>query len=190
MRRLNKKAGMELSINAIVILIIAMIVLALGVVFVRGLFVKAGGKLGGAITGAQVAKPASPDEPITVDPTEVQFSISRGEKAKTIVLSVFNTGATANIVPGIPGALDITLPFGCKSTAADAINNADIKLLAPSQAVENNKLGNWNALLTVNTSKITSGNSAVCTVTAIGTATGSTTPILTISTSFTIAVTD
>ena len=40
MRRLNKKGALELSINAIVIIILAMTLLGLGLAFVRGLFTR------------------------------------------------------------------------------------------------------------------------------------------------------
>lgn len=153
--RKYKKAGMELSINAIVILIIAMIVLGLGVVFVRGLFVKAGGKLGGAITGAQVAKPASPDEPITVDPTQLEFSV-RGDKTKTVVVSVFNTESDDTI----------SLTANCDTTVSGG--ERAITLLGPDQTIKQNKVGNWNAAITVDTGTLVSGSSAVCTIQAEG----------------------
>jgi len=156
-RKLNKKAGMELSINAIVILIIAMIVLALGVLFVRGLFVKAGEKLGGAVSGAQVSKPASPDEPMTLDPSALQFSVSKGDKSKTAVVSVYNTGSST-----APVGIYLT---SCSGTI-DVSAGIDIKLIAPTQTIAANKAGNWNAAVLVNTTKLRKGESAVCTVKA------------------------
>lgn len=175
MRKLNKKAGMELSINAIVILIIAMIVLALGVLFVRGLFVKAGEKLGGAVSGAQVSKPASPDEPMTLDPSALEFSVSAGDKSKTEVVSVYNMGS-----PSQPVGIYLTSCSGTVNVEA----GTDVRLLAPTQIIAANKAGNWNAAVLVNTTKLTKGNSAVCTVKANQSAT------VLASTTLTIDVTD
>ncbi len=54
-----KKGGMELSINAIVILIIAMVVLGIGILFIRGMFAKAQTTTFKALSSQETTNPAT-----------------------------------------------------------------------------------------------------------------------------------
>ena len=91
---MRKKGGMELSINAIVILIIAMVVLGIGILFIRGLFAKSAEQLTTAISGQQIANPATADTPLVADR---EVLLSKSNPTKTVVLSVFNTGTSPAI---------------------------------------------------------------------------------------------
>ncbi len=71
----RKKGSMELSINAIVILIIAMTVLGLGITFIRSMFKSATGKLATGIENVDLAEQPSADKPITMPQT---IEASRG----------------------------------------------------------------------------------------------------------------
>lgn len=84
---MNKKAGMELSINAIVILIIAMVVLGIGILFIRGLFAKSAEKLTTAISTQEIKNPATPETPVVADR---EILISKTNPTKTLVISVYN----------------------------------------------------------------------------------------------------
>ena len=50
----SKKAGLQMSINAIVVLVMAMVVLGLGLGFIRGMFSSAESKFSGAIDAADL----------------------------------------------------------------------------------------------------------------------------------------
>jgi hypothetical protein len=65
--RPNKKASLNLSINAIVVLVMAITVLGLGLTFIRGIFGGATAKLGGAISAASLKNPADSETPLTID---------------------------------------------------------------------------------------------------------------------------
>ena len=81
---------MELSINAIVILIIAMVVLGIGILFIRGMFAKSSEKLVTAISAQQVKKTANADEPLVADDEVI---ISTAKPVTTLGISIYNNAA-------------------------------------------------------------------------------------------------
>ena len=64
---LRRRGSLQLSINAIVILVMAMVVLGLGLTFIRNLFGGAQENFGRIIDNTQLENPASPDNPITIE---------------------------------------------------------------------------------------------------------------------------
>jgi|SRR3989339_812895 len=73
-----KRGTLGLSVNAIVILILAIAMLALGIGFVDKMFGSASNKAEEAIASAQVCKtPATPSEPLTVCPQKLK--LAKGE---------------------------------------------------------------------------------------------------------------
>ena len=89
---MNKKGGMELSINAIVILIIAMVVLGIGILFIRGMFAKAQTTTFKALTSQETTNPASADRPLVADR---EVTISTTSPTATLAISVYNTGTSS-----------------------------------------------------------------------------------------------
>ena len=67
LRPIGKKADLSLSINAIVILILAITVMGLGLTFIRGLFKGATEKLGSALEATDITNPPTAETPLTID---------------------------------------------------------------------------------------------------------------------------
>lgn len=65
----NKKGSMEMSINSIVILVMAMALLGLGLVFIRGMMGGATAKLGKSIDTADLSEQPTSEKTVTIDPT-------------------------------------------------------------------------------------------------------------------------
>ncbi len=65
--KFNKKAGLEMSINAIVILVMAMVVLGLGLGFIRGMFGNATAKLENSIGAVDLTNPPNAENPIVFE---------------------------------------------------------------------------------------------------------------------------
>src|SRR3989338_11215629 len=83
----HKKADLSLSINAIVILILAITMLGLGLTFMRGLFKQIGTKVSEAVDANELVNPPTFDNPITVAPGEI--SLRQGENGK-VTLAFMN----------------------------------------------------------------------------------------------------
>jgi hypothetical protein len=104
---INKKASMELGISTVVVLVIAMVIIAGGIAFIRGFFKQGTDKLGGAFEIADFGV-----EPTAIDPlvlVEGSPTIKSGAR-ESVKVAFYNTGsgdATAEI--GI---------VNCVSTAA------------------------------------------------------------------------
>ena len=110
---MDKKGALELSINAIVILIIAITMLGLGLGFVRGMFGKASGQFE-ELTGAEPEPPApSSSNPVTLSREVV---IANSDEKVAIKVGFYNTGAAEDKVPTIT-------PPGCTADAsANTVN--------------------------------------------------------------------
>ncbi len=147
--RKYKKAGLELSINAIVILIIALIVLGIGVLFVRGMFGKISAKVTTSITDTEVTKPATPDDPMTLDPSQVSISKSQLTTGAQIIISGYSATTYSDSGPRI--------------TSCTGLPTADVPTLtAADQSMIAGKPANWKTIL-----KLAAGNSGdtgICTV--------------------------
>lgn len=86
----NKKAALNLSINAIVVLIIAIVFLGLALTFTRNILTSSGEKLLSGIDSVDISNPADANHPITYDG---QFEVKRGSK-KTMKISFYNTDSS------------------------------------------------------------------------------------------------
>ncbi len=82
----SKKGSLELSINAIVILVLAITLLGLGLTFIRGLFGKATDKLGGFVDAADLENPPTAEEPVGISD---KISIKVGE-TRELKLGYYN----------------------------------------------------------------------------------------------------
>ena len=88
---MRRKGGMELSINAIVSLIIAMVVLGIGILFIRGMFGKAQTTTYKALTSQETTNPASADRPLVADREVV---VSNTNPTATLAVSVYNSATS------------------------------------------------------------------------------------------------
>ena len=73
-----------MSMNAIVILILAITMLGLGLTFMRGLFKQATEKLTEAVTAKELVNPPTEDNPLTTAPGELTLRLNK-ESGKIIV---------------------------------------------------------------------------------------------------------
>ena len=180
---MNKKAGMELSINAIVILIIAMVVLGIGILFIRGLFAKSAEKLTTAISTQEIKNPATPETPVVADR---EILISKTNPTKTIVVSVYNTDriSAPNVTIGMSDCVSgesiidggVTVPYYLFRTAP--------------QDIQGNTYVGYQGIVSFNTSQsglnLKQGDTIVCKLEAkrnrgTGTSLGSTTVSLSVT---------
>ena len=122
---MNKRASMQLGINAIVVLIIALAILGLAISFVTNLFRKGEYQLGGIITNVEMPVRADSGEPIKFDLRDV--SVKAGSMNTQIKVSVYNNNN-----------FDETLPVKLFLDCFDPISNAPYDYLdigAPSQII-------------------------------------------------------
>lgn len=87
----NKKGDLSISVNAIVILIIAVVALGLILMFMQGMFKKAGGKIEQAIGLGELDNPPSIENPITLTPSEISLRV--GSDPQTLILNFMSTGS-------------------------------------------------------------------------------------------------
>ena len=73
---MRKKGSLNLSVNAIVVLILAITMLGLGLGFMKGMFGKVSGKIDAAIDSADLKNPPSLDNPLTISTKTI--TINRG----------------------------------------------------------------------------------------------------------------
>jgi len=87
----KRSASMELGINAIVIIVLAMLILSLGIGFIRNLITKGSQNFGSAIDNAELENPADAANPVTIDKT-VQVKAGKTAKIKIGFYNI-NSGA-------------------------------------------------------------------------------------------------
>ena len=78
-----RKASLSLSMNALVILILAITILGLALGFVRGVFTKMEAKVKAAVSSTEISNPPTTDNPITVTPFKVE--IKQGDVGEVVV---------------------------------------------------------------------------------------------------------
>jgi hypothetical protein len=150
---MRKKGGMELSINAIVILIIAMVVLGIGILFIRNLFAKSGEKLTTAISSQEIKNPATPETPLVAD-REVNIQMSK--PTKTIILSVFNP--SVNTASGVNVSMS-----NCVAGISTLKNDASgYSFKTALQDIPANRYVGYQAIVTFNASQLSTDDTIVC----------------------------
>ena len=103
---MSKKADLNLSIQAIVIIILAITLLGIGLTFMRTFIGRGAESLGGILEGVQLENPATANTPITVKPN---VNIQIGKKSTDLEIpATSNTPIT--IKPTVP------VQIGKKST--------------------------------------------------------------------------
>ncbi|MBU1199625.1 MAG: hypothetical protein KKF46_03140 [Nanoarchaeota archaeon] len=84
---MNKKASMQLGINAIVVLIIALAILGLAMSFITNLFKSGEGELKELLNKEQLKVHADSNDPFVFDPSEI---VVKAKKEIKVVVVVFN----------------------------------------------------------------------------------------------------
>ena len=88
--RWNKRASLEIGVNTIVILVIAMMLLGLGIGFIRGIFTKAN-QLPGLIDTSTWQNPPTASDPIVLTPSSIEL---KGGDSTDVVVGVYNKEAS------------------------------------------------------------------------------------------------
>lgn len=94
---MSKKGGLQLGINTIVVLVIAMVLIGAGISLITGLVGQGEDELGKAISIGQIEKPPSRTQPITIDKEDLSVKKGATEKIK-VVVGVYNTHTTDQTV--------------------------------------------------------------------------------------------
>lgn len=172
-KRCFKRGSLSLSINAIVMLVLAIMMLGLGIAFMKGMLGKGSSKVAGAIDAADLEMPATADKPLSVQ-REISMKASDGESFN-LKIGIYNTKSSP-----ITYKLDIS----CKNQAGNEsssflLSSADIDVPSLEQRAT-------GALLSISGAGVKSGATYICKLTAVDKAE---TPQDTLSTSIFIKAT-
>jgi len=161
---MNKKGSLELSVNAIVILILAITMLGLGLGFMKGMFGKVSAKVDTAIGGTDIQNPATAENPFVL--VSKDATIKRGENYR-LDASLFN-----NLNEDILALEYTTTPPLCKSGLD--ITTTDFTITVPNpREVKINQLAPLSFLVEVATTA--TSRTSICTFTVTATTTAGTT---------------
>jgi hypothetical protein len=163
---MRKTGGMELSINAIVILIIAMVVLGIGILFIRGMFAKAQTTTFKALSAQETTNPASADRPFVADK---EIILSTTNPTASLAVSVYNTGTSAIVANSSENGLTINM--------TSCVDNKGITLTPLSNFIGATPVtrgsvpasafaGYQLAITLLNKTRFQAGDSVVCTLKA------------------------
>ncbi len=87
LRKIGKKGALDVSINAIVVIIFAITMLGLGLAFMKGTFGKIGSQVDKSLDSGTLAVMPTADNPIVVLPSDSQ--LSKG-KTESFDLGIYN----------------------------------------------------------------------------------------------------
>lgn len=109
---MSKRGSLEIGINTIVILVIAMILLTLGVGFVRSLFDRLN-TLPGEIPIDDLGPPPTSQDPIKMSPGDLEIKSGESEDVRVGVYNKENNGKTFSIdVAGCTRGVEIPVEAG------------------------------------------------------------------------------
>ncbi len=159
----KKKADLSLSINSIVILILAITVLGLGLTFIRGLFKQAEAKTQSAFEATKLKKVPTSEEPISVDSP---ITMNPSNK-KTIEIGIYNpqTGDPEQAtLTGVKPDLVATDCVNSEGTKVENTNADWFKLAAASIDIPPREARGFPAILTIGNANI---DTYICTIKAV-----------------------
>ena len=129
---------MQLGIEAIIILVIAMVLLGLGIAFISGFFKIGTAKLTEPFNAIQFGCDPNANDPIKVIPSEISFP--EGSAAQQIKVCFYQDSTLS-----AASKVDLNMiAANCKSTTAGATAPT---LVSVSQAVPKGQIGGYNVLL-------------------------------------------
>lgn len=136
--RHSKKADLNLSVQAIVILIFAVIMLGLGLGLINFIFSSATKKIGGALDITKLSTPPTSDNPLTLE-TNINIKY-KGEQQVQVGFYNKAQGTKFNVEPRIRS---------CKTAAGNSVALASLPTLSTDSldSVEPSGAGGWNAIL-------------------------------------------
>ena len=134
----RKKASLELSINSIVILILAITMLGLGLTFMRGLFKQISTKVSESVSANELTNPPTTDNPMTVAPSEITLRQGENSKVTLAFLNVVTSRPISDCVidsiaftGGVIVAANRQFSNAVLKMAKDQINTWTISVTAP-----------------------------------------------------------
>ncbi len=150
----SRKGSMQLSIEAIIILVIAMVLLGLAIAFITGFFKQGTSKLTEPFDAISFGCDPSANDPIKTSPTLLQLKAGDTLQAK---ICVYNTLAldAKNVNVGVEGCVNNVIP-------APAVTDVP-KLLTQPQNIKRTETGGFNTILTAPSKPGT----YICTLTAL-----------------------
>ena len=121
----GKKGALDVSINSIVVIIFAIIMLGMGIAFIRGMFGGIGGQVNDIIKGSQLEKVPTIDNPFTL--STMQLDMARKE-TKVLEVGYYNSENAPK---------QITLDVSCSSATGISIKNPGTaaRTVAPSDTI-------------------------------------------------------
>jgi len=122
---MNKKASMELGVNAIIVLIIALAILGLTMSFVTTLFRKGQEQVGSIITNVNMPVRADSSEPLKCEMRELTIKPSSKTQLR---VSVYNSGNFA-------ADTDARLFLDCYDEEGTAVQESTLRIGAPPQKI-------------------------------------------------------
>ena len=123
---------MQLSIEAIIVLVIAMVLLGLGLTFVRGFFKTGTDKLQEPFDAIEFGCDPSASDPITISPSALEVKAGDDIEPKICLYAT---------IPADPAILGIK---SCKSATSDTLKPT---LLAASQKIDRTEIGGFPTIL-------------------------------------------
>ena len=144
---MRKKGSLNLSVNAIVVLILAITMLGLGLGFMKGMFGKVSGKIDAAIDSADLKNPPSLDDPLTISTKTITINrggsgdvqvayLNTNVSSEDVLLEVVCTGTDFDSADG-------TVQYGGKSVDAAGT------IVWTHRKVHVNEVTGWNVFINV-----------------------------------------
>lgn len=140
----NKRGSLNLSINAIVVLILAITMLSLGLAFMKGLFKKTTGQLeqvGTDIKNQMIEQLRTSSDKLTLNQEDIE--IARGEKIE-IYYGIKNVEMDNNA---------FTIGVSCTEALGDAVplsvNAGDIEIFSESRSLEKGEIDVQKMIITI-----------------------------------------
>jgi hypothetical protein len=149
----NKKGSMELGINAIVVLIIALALLGLGIAFVTKLFSSSQSKMVRIIDRTELPIHADSLSPIVFDTSSLQI---KAGKQEVLVVSVFNDDIEDSASTYIQHFSQCVDNLGAQAAARVTISS-------PSQPIPAGADAGFSVIVKPGTTEV-KGTSFICTV--------------------------
>jgi len=164
----GKKASLSLSMNAIVVLILAITMLGLGLTFMRGLFKQATERVTEAVSAQELVNPPTVDNPLTAAPGDITIRSKDVGKVIVAFLSTYSgtdeCGLTIGATPAGTDVVDVSASTSDVDMQQDQINTWTLALTNKDPAVTGT--GIYTATMGCTTSGYSYNKDIVVTVTS------------------------
>ena len=150
---MKKKASLNLSVNAIVILVLAVVLLGLALAFIRGMFGKMTSKMGEIVDITQIEAKPTPDTPITI-PNKI--TVKQGGNVQVQVGFYNRKGGTLSDV-----TLNIT---SCVDESGNSLTQLPTISAPKVDSIDAGKATGFNAIFSLKNvaDTMTTGNIYIC----------------------------